>query len=110
MATNQYPTLELIAGGVRDYCFDYTDFDEVELGGGTLSAPTIPAVSGITLGSPAVNVAIFSDGDGNTVAIGKGVVVKITTTTNTTKGTYVINCFATYGSYTLPHRLTLKVI
>lgn len=92
------------------YCFDFTNYSEV-LGGATLSNPVIPAVSGITFGTPTVLTATFtqynSDGTTTTVASGKGVKVAITCTT---AGRYTVDCKVDEsGGATLTRRMTFSV-
>jgi hypothetical protein len=73
------------------FCFDFSRFPEV-LSGGTLSAPAVPAVSGVTIGSPAVLTADFYEGPTTgpvAVASGKGVKV---TLASTTVGRYTVAC------------------
>ena len=67
----QHPSDSVLRG------FDFTELlaDGETLTGTPVITPS-PA-SGITLGSPAVNVATFPDDDGNTVAIGKGVQCRV---------------------------------
>lgn len=63
----------------------------------SLSPPanTTPA---LTLGSPAVNAATFVDDDGNTVAIGMGVLVRIAAGVSPTDYAIVITCATTAGN------------
>jgi hypothetical protein len=66
------------------YCFDFSKFSEVQAGA-TISSPVMPAVAGLTFGTPEVISSTFTeykqDGTTRTVANGKGVKVRITPTT-----------------------------
>jgi hypothetical protein len=68
------------------YLFDFSAFPEVKAGG-TLSSPSVPAVTGLTIGSPAVTAVERDD-----VAAGQGVQVLISGGTATT--TYDVECSA----------------
>lgn len=74
------------------YCFDFTNFPEV-LSGQTISTPVMPAVSGVTFGTPTITAATFTqynpNGTTSTVAAGKGVLVAITIAA---AGVYTIDC------------------
>lgn len=73
----QTDTVPAYAGEKRAYGFDYQDFPEVQAGE-TISAPVVPAVTGLTIGAPAVNTAVFDPGGGRKkIPIGKGVVVTL---------------------------------
>ncbi len=64
-------TLHKFAAEVRTYVFDFGQFPEVR-DGETLSAPIVPPVAGLTIGTPAVTVAAT-----DWVPTGKGVAVSI---------------------------------
>lgn len=68
------------------YLFDFQYFAEV-IGGQTLSSPTVPAVSGLTIGSPSVT-ATAVDG----CPAGKGVLVAIH---GSAVGEYTVECTVT---------------
>lgn len=94
--------LILISGEQRAYCWEFGPRREMEAGE-TIASPSIPAVSGVSIGSPAVLAAAF---DG--VPIGKGVKA---TVTSSTPGTYTIICsVTTSGGATIKERGTLIVI
>jgi hypothetical protein len=87
---------------VRLYVFDFSSFPEV-LAGETLSAPSVPAVSGLTIGSPAVT-SVIRDG----IAAGKAVEVTIAGGTDGTS--YDVEASAsTSGGSSWPSRGTLVV-
>lgn len=87
---------------VVSYQFDFSDFPEV-VAGETLSSPNVPAVSGLTIGTPAVTVA---ERDG--VAAGKGVAVTVSGGTAGT--TYTITATAvTSGGSTRAVRGRIRV-
>lgn len=67
------------------YCKDFSDFPEVQAGG-VLSAPTMTAVAGLTFTGCQVTAAPFTE-RGQVVPAGKGVKVKIA---STTPGTYEV--------------------
>lgn len=67
----------------RRYLFDFQYFPEV-VAGDTISNPSVPAVSGLTIGTPAITTVVM---DG--IPIGKGVVVPIH---GTVVGDYTIEC------------------
>lgn len=93
--------LTLISGETRAYVWEFGPRREMEAGE-TISSPSIPAVSGVTIGSPAVLTAAF---DG--VAIGAGVKA---TVTSSTAGTYTITCqVTTSGGATLKEKGSLIV-
>jgi hypothetical protein len=105
MAQQFIPTLPALTGAVRTYVFPYDTFAEVEAGE-TISSPSVPAVSGLTIGSPSITSADITQ-DGRTIAAGKAVQVQIT---SPTAGTYTVNCSVTSsGGSTLPFRAYLKV-
>lgn len=64
-------TLRKFVGEVVLYLFDFSNFPEV-VSGETLSSPSVPAVPGLTIGTPAVTSEI-RDG----IAAGKAVEVTI---------------------------------
>lgn len=96
------PVLEKIEAESRVYLFDFSRYSEV-LNGETLSSPTIPAVSGITIGSPTI---MSADLDG--VPSGKG--VKVLISSGSAGTTYTIDCrVTTSGGATLVRRVNLRV-
>lgn len=72
------------------YVFDFTAFPEIKAGD-TIASATVPAVSGLTIGTPAVTTA---DRDG--VDAGKGVEVVIAG--GTAGETYTCECRAVLSS------------
>jgi hypothetical protein len=94
---------------VRAFAFDYQDFPEVQAGE-TLSAPVVTVLpAGPTIGSPAVNAAIFYPGGGRPrIPIGKGVSVSISG--GTAANDYTLTCTVTSsGGATLIIKGTLRV-
>lgn len=85
----QFPVVEKTKGPSETigYLFDFTVFPEIAAGE-TISSASVPAVSGLTIGTPAVTTAI-KDG----VAAGKAVQVTISGGTDQT--TYTVSCFGT---------------
>jgi hypothetical protein len=69
--TIQRTTLVKDASETVSYLFDFSQFPEY-VAGETLASPSVPAVSGLTIGSPAVTVA-----DRDYVAAGGGIAVTI---------------------------------
>lgn len=69
------------------YVFNFEDFAEV-VAGETLSSPSVPAVSGLTIGTPTVTTTVIDD-----VPIGKGVQCLISG--GTAGITYSVDCFVT---------------
>ncbi len=96
------PTKAKRAAAARVYCFDFTREPEL-IAGETLDTPTVPAVSGLTIGSPSVLAAAF---DG--VQAGKGVKVQVS---GGTAGTvYEVECrCTTSGGATLVSVFKLSV-
>lgn len=96
------PKLPKIAGETRSFVFDFTTYAELKAGE-TISAPSVAAVSGLTIGTPAV---LAAEVDG--VAAGKGVQVAISGGTAGT--TYTVNCsVTTSGGATIIRRARLRV-
>lgn len=100
MAADSRPpdTRELYASeGPEVYCFDFTDCPTLT-SGGAISAPTVTVdVNRVTLGTPTVLTADFTEYDRNgnvvaTVAAGKGVKV---TVTGVSKGQCEVKCQVT---------------
>lgn len=61
--------------------------------GETLSNPAVSATpTGLTIGTPAVNTATFTDINGNTVAIGEGVQVRISSGTDGVTYSLEVTC------------------
>ena len=87
--TIQRTTLVKDAGESVSYLFDFTAFPEHEAGE-TLSNPSVPAVSGLTIGSPAV-----TEGERDFVAAGGGVAVTISGGAGGEE--YDLECFATFS-------------
>lgn len=77
-------------GEDRDYGFDFSKTPEI-VAGATISSSEILGGSGLTIGTPAANVAIF---DG--IAIGKAVVVEISGGSD--DNTYSLACRATLST------------
>jgi len=89
-------------GEAVDYTFDFSGFPEFAAGE-TLASASVPAVSGLTIGSPAV-IAAITDG----VPIGKGVQVRISGGTANTE--YTVVCRGTFsGGSIRTIRLKLEV-
>lgn len=66
---------------------------------GQTPAASISPSTGVTVGSAAVNSSTFENGDGETVAVGKGVTVRISGLTGTTEYVLKVKC-ATSASNT----------
>lgn len=95
-------TLQKYANEVRSYVFDFSQFPEV-VDGETLSSPTVPAVSGLAIGSPTVLTSAV-----DYVASGKG--IKVTISGGTAGTSYTVVCRATTsGGATLEVDGTLVV-
>jgi hypothetical protein len=73
------------------FLFDFSNFPEVAAGG-TLSSPAVPAVTGLTFGTPAVTAAEL---DG--IPAGEAVQVTVTAGEDTEDGNYAVWCYATVG-------------
>lgn len=100
------PRLPKIASETRNFVFDFTTFSELEAGE-TISSPSVPAVSGLTIGSPSVTTEDVIE-DGHTVAAGKGVQVSIGGGTAGTS--YTVNCtVSTSGGATIARRAIIRV-
>lgn len=100
----EFPTESRVKGAAEtvEYLFDFTPFPEI-VAGETISSVSVPAVSGLTIGSPAVTAAL-TDG----VAAGKGVEVAISGGTAGT--TYAVSCRATMSGGAIREiRLSLTV-
>lgn len=74
---------------VIDYQFDFSRCPE-RLAGQTISSVTVPSVSGLTIGTPAVTT-VETDG----VEAGSGAVVRISG--GTANATYDLECRATFS-------------
>jgi hypothetical protein len=88
-----YDTRVKDASEVILYVFDFSRFPEL-VAGETLSSPSIPAVSGLTIGTPTVTVAdqvVFSNGQ--VVEAGQG--VQVTVSGGTAATTYSLECHCT---------------
>lgn len=83
-------TLPKAAAEVVGYVFDFSGMPEFAAGD-TLASAAVPAVSGLTIGTPAV-LAALTDG----VAAGKGIQVTINGGTAGTR--YVVTCLGTFAS------------
>lgn len=95
-------TLRKYPEDVRLYVFDFSAFPELAAGE-TLSSPSVPAVSGLVIGTPQVT-EVTRDG----VAAGKAVEVTISGGTSDT--TYEVACsVSTSGGSTLTVRGKLAV-
>jgi len=94
----------------RVYVFDFQDFPEVKHHNETLSSPSVPAVSGLTIGAATVTTADFYPGGGHKmVPSGKG--VKVTISGGTAGTDYTVVCtVATSGGATLEIVGTLPVV
>lgn len=102
MADLQIPTLPKIASELRTFVFDFTTYAELEAGE-TISSPSVPAVTGLTIGTPTVTTSAIDD-----VAAGKAVQCNLSGGTAGT--TYTVNCsVTTSGGATLTRRVYLKV-
>lgn len=87
-------TIPAYTGELYTIAFDFQDFPEIEAGE-TISSPAIAAVSGVTIGTPAVNTVDFYPGRGaRMIPAGKGVIVTVYTLT---AGTYTLNCTASFS-------------
>ncbi len=85
-----WTTLEKRSDWARLYVFDFTWAAEV-VAGETLSSPSVPAVTGLTIGTPAVSggtvrVAISGGTAGGGTALANGITAYVTTCTVTTSG------------------------
>jgi len=100
------PTKPKLAAESRVFVIDFTDHSELEAGE-TMSAPSVPAVSGLTIGSPSVTSADITE-NGVTIAAGKAVQVRISGGTAGTK--YTVDCTAsTSGGSTIGRRVKIAV-
>lgn len=100
----EFPTDVKVKGAAEtvEYLFDFTPFPEVAAGE-TIASASVPAVGGLTIGSPAVTAAL-ADG----VAAGKGVEVSVAGGTAGT--TYTVSARATMsGGAVREIRLSLTV-
>jgi len=61
----------------RRFVFAFGDMPEIARDGSTLASAAAPDVTGLTLGTPAVNGAAVLDDDGVTLAAGTAVLVAI---------------------------------
>jgi hypothetical protein len=85
----QRTTLVKDASETVSFIFDFTRFPEY-VAGETLASPSVPAVSGLTIGSPAV-----TDEDRDDVEEAGG--VEVTISGGTAGVEYSIECFATFS-------------
>lgn len=77
------------------YNIDFTgNLAESETLTGSPSASISPSTD-VTLGTPAINVATFVNNDGDTVAVGKGVTVRVSTLTAVTDYILKVKCSTT---------------
>lgn len=72
----------------RRYLFDFQYFPELQAGE-TISNPSVPAVSGLTIGAPTITLTAM---DG--IPAGKAVVVAMD---GQTKGDYTVECTVTFS-------------
>jgi hypothetical protein len=87
--TIQRTTLVKDSSETVSYLFDFTQFPEY-IAGETLASPSVPAVSGLTIGTPAVTEA-----DRDYVTSGGGIAVTISGGTVSTS--YSLECFGTFS-------------
>jgi hypothetical protein len=89
-----YETRTLRRGETVLYLFDFSNFPEVTAGG-TLSAPDVPAVAGLTIGTPAVTAAEL---DG--IPAGEAVQVAVAASDTAAAGDEdrEVWCYATIGA------------
>lgn len=82
------------------YSFDFTPIlgESESLTGQTPTASISPS-TGVTVGTPTVTTSTFTNGDGETVAVGKGVSVRVSGLTATTEYVLKVKC-ATSASNT----------
>ena len=111
MSVDTPPTRSKRASEVRAIRFNFSDRLD---SGETISTATMAVVSGLTFGTPVVNVAVMevedNDGTYRKCAIGKGVTVTVTGGTAGT--TYTLKCtITTSGSQTIiSHPYSLAVV
>ena len=84
----------------RLYTFDFTlaiPGDTINAISGTSGAYTLGVTGSalITIGTPAINVATITDDDGDTIAIGKAVQVRLSPASGVVGTTYPIRCLCT---------------
>lgn len=85
-----WTTLEKRADWSRLYEFDFSSFAEV-VAGETLSSPSVPAVTGLTIGTPSVSgssilVSISGGTAGGGTRLSTGITAYVVTCTVTTSG------------------------
>lgn len=85
----QRVTIPKAVGEAISFLFDFSTFPEFD-GGETLGTPSVPAVSGLTIGTPAVTSAAR-----DYVDAGKGIAVTISGGTAGT--TYSVACTGTFS-------------
>lgn len=96
------PILPKIAAEARAFVFDFSKHAEV-IAGETLSSPSVPTVSGLTIGTPAVISSAVDQ-----IPQGKGVQVLISGGTAGT--TYTVDCKVnTSGGATIARRAKIRV-
>lgn len=102
------PTRRKYANEVRSYVFDFQNFPEL-IAGQTISAPSVPPVTGLVIGAPAVTTISFNPGeDMEIVPAGKG--VSVTVSGGTTGTSYELACtVTTSGGATLTVHGLLEV-
>jgi len=99
----QIPTLTKVAAENRVYLVDFSKYPEI-VAGETIASSTVPAVTGLTLGSTST-ISTATDG----VPAGKG--VKFTISGGTAGTTYSVDCqMTTSGGSVLVRRFQLQVI
>lgn len=88
--------------------FDYYSSFPAIQAGETLSNVRVPAVSGLTIGTPEVNASRFFMGGGRGyIEIGKGVVC---TFKATVAGTYVVTCWADFSGGATDRQIKVNLV
>ena len=99
----QIPAVYKVASEARVYIIDFSKFSEI-INGDTISSSSIPAVSGLTIGSPSTQATAI---DG--VPANKG--IKVAISGGTAGTTYTVDCtVVTSGGSTLVRRFQIQVI
>jgi hypothetical protein len=86
-------TLPKDASEVVTYLFDFTTFPEYKAGE-TLSAPAVPGVAGLTVGTPAVTAVAYAEGG---VAVAAGGAVAVAVSGGTAGTTYDLECSVAFS-------------
>lgn len=88
--------------------FDFNSSFPAIQAGETLSNIRVPAVAGLTIGTPAVNVARFFMGGGRGyIEIGKGVVC---TFEAAAAGTYPVTCWADFSGGATDRQIKVNLV